>query len=79
MGNQSGGGQVTKPEEIANFIRSIRPKPICDHYIQQHLGLKRHQQAQHATSALEQTADFDRKTGTCSVCGELRNKVISAK
>src|SRR5271166_488464 len=38
--------RATKPGKVANLIRSIRPKPICNRCIQQRLRLKRPQPVQ---------------------------------
>jgi hypothetical protein len=69
----------TVPEQIADLIRSIKPAHICDACIQNELSLERQQQAQEVTSAFEHSADFERTTGICSVCGQQKTVIRAAE
>ncbi len=69
----------TVAERIADIIRTKRPQTLCDDCIAKILGLKKRQQANQATTALEHSTDFDRRDGMCSVCGRHDKMVIRAR
>jgi hypothetical protein len=62
-------------ERVYNFLAERVPLAFCDDCIAERLELSRRQQAHRVTTALGTTANFHRKDGTCSLCGETR-KVI---
>jgi|SRR5579862_3028788 len=63
---------MTVPERVTKLLRDNPGKSYCDRCIHESLSLARHQQAQQAASALGTTSEFDRSTGTCSLCGGSR-------
>jgi hypothetical protein len=69
---------ATVAERVADLLRSKRPESLCDYCIAKLLDLKKRQQANQATNALEHSADFVRQVGECSVCHEDR-MVIRAR
>lgn len=59
---------MTVPQRVAAFLKSKAPAAFCDECITTLLELKRHQQAQQATSGLAASGGFTRRPGTCSNC-----------
>jgi hypothetical protein len=59
---------ITVPQRVAAFLKSKVPAAFCDECIATLLGLKRHQQAQQATSGLAASGAFTRHPGTCGNC-----------
>lgn len=68
----------TVAQTVADLVRQKRPLFLCDDCIAHLLSLKRRQQANQATTALEHSSDFERRLGACSVCGESNKMVIRA-
>ncbi len=61
---------MTVPQRVAAFLKSKAPAAFCDECIATLIELKRHQQAQQATSGLAASGAFIRRTGTCSNCNK---------
>jgi hypothetical protein len=57
------------PEDVATFLRKKKSAAYCDDCLQKAVPLKRRQQAQRVTDALNQTHDFTREKGRCVNCG----------
>jgi len=58
----------TVPQRVAAFLESKAPAAFCDECIATQLDLKRHQQAQQATSGLAASSAYTRRTGLCTNC-----------
>ena len=59
---------MTVPQQVATFLKTQSPSPYCDECIYKLLNLKRHQQAQQATSGGAASGGFTRSPGTCTNC-----------
>ena len=65
---------MTIAQRVNQFLSRRAPAAFCDDCIAKELSLSR-RQAQRVTSALGMTT-FRRAEGSCSVCEEMRKKVI---
>ncbi len=66
---------MTVEARVAAFIRSVKPRAICDGCIAKSLRLgsgSNRVMARNATAGLSQTTDFTRVKGECSECGEQK-------
>lgn len=68
--SQLAGTALTVPQKVAAFLKSKTPMAYCDECIATLLDLKRHQQAQQATSSLAASGAFTRIRGTCMNCSK---------
>lgn len=59
---------MTVPQRVAAFLKAKAPAAFCDECIAAQLDLKRHQQAQQATSSLAASSEFTRVPGRCENC-----------
>jgi hypothetical protein len=59
---------MTVPEQVSAFLNAKKSAAFCDQCITSLLGLKRHQQAQQATTGGAAAGGFIRESGTCSNC-----------
>lgn len=66
--SQLADATVTVPQRVAAFLKAKAPVAFCDECIATLLELKRHQQAQQATSGLAASDAFTRHPGTCVNC-----------
>jgi hypothetical protein len=60
---------MTIAESVSSFLKRYQPYAYCNDCIQEHVGLKRLQDAQRATLALGQTREFTREKRNCVICG----------
>lgn len=60
--------EMTVLQRVSAFLNERKPAAFCDECITTSLRLKRHQQAQQATSAGVTSEGFTRERGTCSNC-----------
>ena len=67
---------MTVLEDVQAFISARSPKAICDDCIADGLKLSVRQHANHKTRELSKLKGFDRREGTCSICGDHNKKVI---
>ena len=65
---------MTIAQRVNQFLSRRAPTAFCDDCIAKELSLSR-RQAQRVTSVLGMTT-FHRAEGSCSVCEEMRKKVI---
>ena len=66
--SQLAGAIITVPQRVAALLKNRVPDELCDECIATILDLKRHQQAQQATSGLAASGAFARDRGTCANC-----------
>jgi len=62
---------MTVPQRVAAFLKSKASAAFCDECIAAQLDLKRHQQAQQATSGLAASSEFTRGPGRCTNCQKI--------
>jgi hypothetical protein len=70
-----GGATRTVPERIAEFLVGHEQAMYCDQCIQDQLGLKWRQQVQLVTATLAVTNLFQRDSGQCQTCGQLKQVI----
>ncbi len=66
---------MSMSDRVSAFLTVRRPSRFCDNCISESLELRRTQDAQKASSALETTDSIHRALGVCSMCGKEK-KVI---
>ena len=59
---------MDKPAIIHRFLTQRTPAAVCDDCLATETGVSPRQQVNPIARALSLTTDFDRATGTCSVC-----------
>lgn len=69
----------TVPERIAEFLVGHEQAMYCDQCIQDRLGLKWRQQVQLVTATLAVTNLFQRDSGQCQTCGQLKQVIKHVK
>jgi hypothetical protein len=74
-----GGPSRTVPERIAEFLVSHECAMYCDQCIQDQLGLKWRQQVQLVTATLAVTDLFQRDSGQCQICNQLKHVIRHVK
>ncbi|QUS57321.1 hypothetical protein [Pseudovibrio brasiliensis] len=67
----------TVPQRIWQFLLDLNGRQICDDCITVELRLKQRQQSQQTTKPLGLTSDFNRISGTCVRCQQIKD-VIAA-
>ena len=60
---------MTVLDDVRDFKVRHAPQPTCDDCIAAHLHLSVRQHANHKTRELANMGGFDRRKGTCSICG----------
>ena len=63
---------MTVLEDVRNLIGAMSPEAICDDCIAKRLELSVRQHANHKTRELSNGPAFDRRRGSCSVCGSVK-------
>ena len=66
---------MTVLEQVSDYVARQSPAAICDDCIAKALRLTVRQHANHKTRELASKPRFDRRTGSCAVCGSTK-KVI---
>ncbi len=61
---------MSMSDRVSAFLTVRRPSRFCDNCIAESLELRRTQNAQKATKALNTTDSFHRALGLCSMCGK---------
>jgi hypothetical protein len=74
-----GGPTRTVPERIAEFLVGHERAMYCDQCIQDQLGLKWRQQVQLVTATLAVTNLFQRDSGQCHNCNQLKHVIRHVK
>jgi hypothetical protein len=62
-------GGMTILDDVRDFIVSRSPQATCDDCTADRLSLSVRQHANHKTRELAKMRGFDRRKGTCSICG----------
>ena len=60
---------MTVIDDVRNLIAQLSPGPVCDDCIADRLQLSVRQQANHKTRELAGVDGFERRKGSCSLCG----------
>lgn len=70
---------MSRPQEINDYITSLRPAAVCNKCIAAGVGLSNDgAHPAQITGALATTSDFTQEPGECSVCKQQKQKVIRA-
>jgi hypothetical protein len=67
------------PKRISDFLVERQGRMYCDTCIQERLGLRWRQQVQLISATLAVTDLFQRETGRCCVCEEIKQVTWSIK
>jgi hypothetical protein len=68
----------TVPEKVSEFLARCTGRKYCDTCIQERLGLKWRQQVQLITATLAVTPLFERETGVCCTCKEVKQVIYAS-
>jgi len=60
---------MTVLEAIRAFVARLSPDAVCDECISNRLGLSVRQHAHHKTRELAGSDGFERRRGSCNLCG----------
>jgi len=60
---------MTVLDEVSAFVTRLAPAAVCDDCIADRLALSVRQHANHKTRELAGTGGFERRKGSCSLCG----------
>jgi hypothetical protein len=72
-GSKRRRGEVgTVADKVKGLISVLAPEAVCDPCIAERLGLGSEHQATHRSRELAGDGGFERRNGTCALCGETR-------
>ena len=60
---------MTILDDVRAFVSRLSPDAVCDDCIADRLDLSVRQHANHKTRELAGTGSFERRKGSCSLCG----------
>ncbi|RWQ57823.1 hypothetical protein [Mesorhizobium sp.] len=68
------GENMTIAKRVTDYITKHRPDELCDKCLAEALGIRR-SQANRVATAIEMTSEYQRTTGECKDCGEVKKVV----
>ena len=63
---------MTVLDRVRAFVERLAPEPVCDDCIADRLGLSVRQHANHKTRELAASAQCERRSEPCALCGDTK-------